>query len=152
MKKYIYIALAMLCCSMGFTACSDDEGGDSNYTIVADAGAAVAGNYEGTYTRTLDTEVKTATGTIVLAQADQPYFVNVTFKAVADFDLQEVTVKANIVQKNDKMFIISNTGGANNALGTSFRIYVDDGKMQANFVLSQKVGRKQYEYSYVFNN
>jgi hypothetical protein len=153
MKKYIYIALALLSSSLGFTACGDDdEGGDSNYNIVADAGAAVAGDYNGTYTRTLNGESESANGTITLAQADKPYYVNVTFKAVPELKMEETTVKANIVQKNDNLFIISNTAGTGNALGTSFRIYVENGKMQANFLLKQKVGRKEYEYTYVFAN
>lgn len=152
MRKYIYIALALLSCTMGFTACSDDEGENSNYNLVADAGAAVAGSYVGVYTRTLNGESVTAEGTITLAQADQPYFVNVTFEPVSELGLAGATVKANIIQKNDDLFIISNTGGTNNALGTSFRIYVENGKIQCNFILEQKDGRKNNEYTYEFRN
>lgn len=151
MKKFLVAALAIMTMSFGFTSCEDDLGGDSNYTIVSDPTTVVVGTYNGIYTRTLDGESETADGAIEISAGSSKEYVNVTFKACKDMGLAEVTVPCNIAQKGDSRFIITNGAGAKNALGTSFRLYVDNNKdLQANFLLTVKNGRKSYEYDFLF--
>lgn len=141
----------MLTLSIGFTSCEDDEGGNSSYTIVSDPASVVAGTYTGTYTRTLDGVSETANGTITIAAGSSKEYVNVTFEENKEFGVPQATIPCNIAQKGDSRFIIANGAGAKNALGTSFRLYVDNSKdLTANFLLTVKNGRKSYEYDFLF--
>ena len=150
MKKFLIAAFAMLTLSVAFTSCDDDEGGNSNFNIIADPASVVSGTYSGTYTRTLDGVPETGNGAISIAAGSSKEYVNVTFQACSAMGLSEVTVPCNIAQKGDR-FIITNGAGAKNALGTSFRIFVDNSKdMTANFKLTVKNGRKAYEYDFEF--
>lgn len=151
MKKFLVAALAIMTLSFGFTSCEDDLGGDSNYTIVSDPASVVAGTYNGQYTRTLDGESKTAAASIVIAAGSSKEYVNVTFKACDELGVPEASVPCNIMQKGNSRFIITNGIGAKNPLGTSFRLYVDNSTdVQANFVLSVKDGRKNFEFDFEF--
>lgn len=151
MKKIFYIALALLTCTVTFTSCEEeDDFGNSNYEIVDDAAAAVAGTYTGTWTRTLNGVDETQTGTITLSTTDASYYVNVTFsEGLESFGVSAVTVKSNISQQGDR-FIIVNPVSTNDQ-GTSFRMYVEDGNLTGSFVKTIKNGRLSYEYSYAFD-
>lgn len=150
MKKFLIAAFAMLTLSVGFTSCSDDEGGNSNYNIVSDPTSVVSGTYGGYYLRTLDNEFAQGTGSITIAAGKDKNTVEVTFGENSALGVPNVTVTCNIVQKGESRFII-NAVGSKNDLGTTFRIYVDNLKdMTANFVLNVKEGRKNYSYDFEF--
>lgn len=140
----------MLTLSVGFTSCSDDEGGNSNYNIVSDPVSVVTGTYEGYYLRSLDNEFAQGSGSITIAAGENKNTVNVTFGENSALGVPNVTVTCNIVQKGESRFII-NAIGSNNKLGATFRIFVDNSKdMTANFVLNVKEGRKNYSYDFEF--
>lgn len=149
MKKIFYIALISLAFTSTFTSCEEDEDfGNSNYEIVSNPAEAVEGTYSGTWTRTLNGTEETVEGSITLQMADDPNYVNVKFDDELSIGVNAVTVKSNIAQQGDRFIITNNV--ASNAQGTSFRIYVENGKLTINFMKTIKSGRLSYDYSYTF--
>ena len=111
MKKYLYIAIALFACTLGFTACGNDSD-DSGYPIVPDKGAAVAGNYNGKWTiKDLDGNVvATANGTVILAKdGEAKDYVVVSMAENAGARLKAMNSKANIAQQA-KRFILHEEG------------------------------------------
>lgn len=155
MKKYIYIAIALFTCALGFTACGSDSD-DSGYAIVADKGAAVAGTYSGTWTYTDADGVATeAAGTITLAKVeDNKDVVAVSFPENTAARLKALNGKANIAQQATR-FIITNTEADGNGLVNAdnvkagYRIFVDGNAIVMEFRM-EKTGRGGYTHTYKF--
>ncbi|MBQ0057041.1 MAG: hypothetical protein KBT20_05220 [Bacteroidales bacterium] len=152
MKKFFIVALAAMSLSLGFTSCDDDEGGNSNYSIVSNPAAEVAGDYNVTYYRHCDdlpeAGTETATSVVTIAQSETPYVVTVTFAKCADMGIDEATVNCNVAQAGNKFFV--NAVGDNNAFGTSFRLIISKNKdLEGNFVKEVVVKRKRYKYEFL---
>lgn len=151
MKKILFFAAALLTMSLGFTACSDDDGEYSSYNMAEDAGAAVAKSYTGTWTRTLGDEVITSTGTVTLEGTDKKNIVKVTIAANNDVALEQSTFNANITQKSETLFAITLPVTDAFTTQTGLRIMIDNGAITAfDFIKMVRVGRKSYEYYYNF--
>ncbi|MBQ9651819.1 MAG: hypothetical protein IJV13_06390 [Prevotella sp.] len=155
MKKYLYIAIALFTCALGFTACGDDDGDDSSYVLVGNKGEAVAGTYNGTWTYTdADGNAKTAAGQVILAAGETSDVVLVSFPANADARLNALNGKANIAQQADR-FIITNTAAAGNGLTNvdnvqaGYRIFVEGSALVMQFTM-EKTGRGGYTHTYKF--
>ena len=159
MKKYLYIAIALFACTLGFTACGNDSD-DSGYPIVPDKGAAVAGNYNGKWTiKDLDGNVvATANGTVILAnEGEAKDYVVVSMAENAGARLKAMNSKANIAQQA-KRFIITNTTEACGLVNVDgdkagdvggYRIYVTDTEMLMQFTFDH-TGRGSYTHRYTF--
>lgn len=170
MKKYFFIALAICTCALGFTACSEDEGEDSNFTVVANPAETVASKYNITsIAEQLEADIETISDplstSIDIEPADQPHVATVKFTPMTllfrlkdpktgEYNGQTQTIttdavdlKCNVYQQGANRFVLTNTS-TGNALGFSFRAYVVDGKFQANYIMSVKNGRKKYDYKF----
>lgn len=132
--------------ALGFTAvsCNDD---DDDVTFSTTPEIAAAGTYVGTYSKVLDGDTDTtyAAGTVVIT-AGEAYQAYVAFDAG---DLYSGSSIANIAHANDG-FVFENVS-TNNGMGIAFsgRIY-GDGSIISAFSTSEKVGRNNYTYNYVF--
>jgi len=148
MKKYIFSAIAAFALSCTFVACGDDNNDPSiSYSESAEQGSA--GTYTGTWTRTGDEGTVEYSGSITLASAGKTNATNVTFSC-PEADLNATSV-ANIWHANYGYKFFNQTVSGDNGLGVSFSGVIDDsGSMNAAFTLSQKVGRKNYEFKYEF--
>lgn len=153
MKKFFIVALAAMSLSLGFTSCDDDEGGNSNYSIVSNPAAEVVGEYNVTYSRICEElpeeGTQTAVSVITLTATDSPYVVAVTFSKCADMSIDEATVNCNVAQAGNRFYV--NVVGDANALGTSFRFIIGkDKSFSGNFKKTVKIPRKpdrNYEYT-----
>lgn len=146
MKKIIFSFIAVLALGCGFTSCGSD--GDDNISYDKPAEEASAGTYTGTFIRSLDGVEETFEGTITLASAGKTGVTTVTFSSPAA--QLEATSLANVWNsKYDFQFM--NQVDAN-GLGASFAGRItESGAITAYFTLSQKVGRKSYNYNYTFS-
>jgi len=148
MKKYIFSALAALALSCTFVACGDDNDDPSiNFDTTASQGSA--GTYSGTWTRTGDDGTAEYSGTVTLAAAGGANATNVTFSCPeASLDATSI---ANVWHANYGYQFFNQTASDANGLGVSFSGRIDEsGNMVTSFTLSQKVGRKNYEFKYEF--
>jgi len=148
MKKYIFSALAALALSCTFVACGDDNDDPSiNFDTTASQGSA--GTYSGTWTRTGDDGTAEYSGTVTLAAAGGANATNVTFSCPeASLDATSI---ANVWHANYGYQFFNQTASDANGLGASFSGRIDgSGNMVTSFTLSQKVGRKNYEFKYEF--
>lgn len=152
MKKILLIASVLFSAVLGFTACSSDDDDYSNYNLSSDCGAAVAKTYNGTWTRTLgDEETVTSSSSITLAGTDKPHVVSITIPANDEIKMASYTVPANITQLSETRYAITLPASSNTFVTTTgMRAYVDNGELIMDFIMSVKVGRKNYEYSYHF--
>ncbi len=150
MKKLFLIASILVTAVIGMTSCSDD-GEYSSYNMSSDCGAAVAKTYNGTWTRTLDTEVVTGSGAITLAGSDKSHVVNITIPENSEVNLASFNVPANITQLSETRYAITLPAGSKTFVTTTgMRAYVENGQLTMDFIMSVKVGRKNYEYTYHF--
>lgn len=147
MKKILFSFIAVLALSCTFVACSDDE--DENYSYSTTADQATAGTYSGTWTRTLDGVAETFDGTITFASAGTAGVSNVTFSCPGTS--LDATSVANVWNAKYDFQFMNQTTSTANGLGTAFSgIISEDGQITVAFTLTQKVGRKAYDYQYQF--
>ena len=148
MKKYIFSAIAALALSCAFVACGDDNDDPSiNYDKTAAQGSA--GTYSGTWTRTGDDGSETYSGSVTLEAGSGANVTNVTFSC-PETSLDATSI-ANVWHANYGYQFHNQTASAANGLGTSFAGRIDEnGNMSTSFTISQKVGRKNYDFKYEF--
>ena len=148
MKKYILSAFAALALSCTFVACGDDND-DPNISYDTTAAQGSAGSYSGTWTRTGDEGSDTYNGSITLTAGNGANATSVTFSC-PETSL-DATSTANVWHSNSGYQFFNQTASPANGLGASFSGRIDEsGNMTASFTISQKVGRKNYEYVYEF--
>jgi hypothetical protein len=148
MKKYIFSAIAALALSCAFVACGDDNDDPSiNYDKTAAQGSA--GTYSGTWTRTGDDGSETYSGSVTLEAGSGANVTNVTFSC-PETSLDATSI-ANVWHANYGYQFFNQTASAANGLGVSFAGRIDEnGNMTTSFTISQKVGRKNYDFKYEF--
>lgn len=148
MKKYIFSAIAALALSCAFVACGDDNDDPSiNYDKTAAQGSA--GTYSGTWTRTGDDGSETYSGSVTLEAGSGANVTNVTFSC-PETSLDATSI-ANVWHANYGYQFFNQTASSANGLGVAFAGRIDDaGNIAASFTISQKVGRKNYEFKYEF--
>ena len=147
MKRFIYSVITVLALGCTFVACSDDNDDPSiNYTSSAEEGSA--GTYTGEWTRIGSESTDVYSGTITLSAAGTNA-TNVTFSC-PDASLNATSI-ANVWHANYGYEFFNQTASDANKLGVSFAGRIDEaGNMNASFTLSQRVGRKNYEFKYEF--
>lgn len=147
MKRFIYSVITVLALGCTFVACSDDNDDPSiNYTSSAEEGSA--GTYTGEWTRIGSESTDVYSGTITLSAAGTNA-TNVTFSC-PDASLNATSI-ANVWHANYGYQFFNQTASDANKLGVSFAGRIDEaGNMNASFTLSQRVGRKNYEFKYEF--
>ena len=148
MKKYIFSAIAALALSCTFVACGDDNDDPSiSYDTTAAQGSA--GTYSGTWTRTGDEGVDQFSGSVTLAAASEGNVTNVTISC-PDADINATSV-ANVWHSNYGYQFFNQTVSDANTLGAAFSGRIDENNsMSMSFTISQKVGRKNYQFKYEF--
>lgn len=152
MKKYIFSAIAALALSCTFVACGDDNE-DPSYSYSSSAEQGSAGTYNGKWTRSSDTDgtllIEEYVGSITLTASNSANVTNVTFSCPnASLDATSV---ANVWHANNGYGFLNQVISDDNKLGAAFSGRIDEaGNMDASFTLSQRVGRKSYDYVYVF--
>ena len=148
MKKYIFSAIAALALSCAFVACGDDNDDPSiNYDKTAAQGSA--GTYSGTWTRTGDDGSETYSGSVTLEAGSGANVTNVTFSC-PETSLDAISI-ANVWHANYGYQFFNQTASTANGLGVSFAGRIDEnGNMTTSFTISQKVGRKNYDFKYEF--
>ena len=148
MKKYIFSAIAALALSCAFVACGDDNDDPSiNYDKTAAQGSA--GTYSGTWTRTGDDGSETYSGSVTLEAGSGANVTNVTFSC-PETSLDATSI-ANVWHANYGYQFFNQTASTANGLGVSFAGRIDEnGNMTTSFTISQKVGRKNYDFKYGF--
>lgn len=148
MKKYIFSAIAALALSCTFVACGDDNDDPViNYDTTAAQGSA--GTYSGTWTRTGDDGSETYSGSVTLEAGSGANVTNVTFSC-PETSLDATSI-ANVWHANYGYQFFNQTASTANGLGVSFAGRIDEnGNMTTSFTISQKVGRKNYDFKYEF--
>ena len=147
MKRFIYSVIAMLALSCTFVACGDDNDDPSiDFTSSAEEGSA--GTYTGEWTRISSEGTDVYSGTITLTAAGTNA-TNVTFSC-PDASINASSI-ANVWHANYGYQFFNQTTGDANKLGVAFSGRIDEsGNLDASFTLSQRVGRKNYEFKYEF--
>jgi len=148
MKRFIYSIVALFTLGCTFVSCGDDNDDPViNYDTTAAQGSA--GTYSGTWTRTGDDGTSEYAGTITLAAASDANATNVTFSC-PEADLNATSL-ANVWHSNYGFQFYNQTVSSANGLGVAFSGRIDEsGNLISSFTLSQKVGRKNYEFKYEF--
>ena len=147
MKKILFSFIAVLAFGCAFVACSDDE--DESYSYSTTADQATAGTYSGTWTRTLDGAAETFDGTITFTSAGTAGVSSVTFSCPGTS--LDATSLANVWNAKHDFQFMNQTINTANGLGTAFSGKISEaGQITAAFTLTQKVGRKAYDYQYQF--
>ncbi len=153
MKKIIFGMLFILACGVSFTGCSKSDDGQKKHATAPET--ASAGTYAGTWSKQLSgsEDVTTGEGTLVLAPATDAdgnavaYATNVTVASTM-LGLNKTSI-ANIVWVNDD-FTFSNPL-ATNGFGSKFTGRVlSDGSATISFTITEKQGRKTFNYVYSF--
>ena len=147
MKRFIYSVITVLALGCTFVACSDDNDDPSiNFTSSAEEGSA--GTYTGEWTRIGSDATDVFSGTITLSAAGTNA-TNVTFSC-PDASLNATSI-ANVWHANYGYQFFNQTASDANKLGVSFSGRIDEsGNIDASFTISQRVGRKNYEFKYEF--
>ena len=147
MKRFIYSVIAVLALGCSFVACSDDNDDPSiDFTTTAEQGSA--GTYTGEWTRVGSDATDVFSGTVTLAAAGTNA-TTVTFSC-PDASLNATSV-ANVWHANYGYQFFNQTTSSENGLGVAFSGRIDEsGNLNASFTLSQRVGRKNYEFKYEF--
>ena len=148
MKKYIFSAIAALALSCTFVACGDDNDDPViNYDKTAAQGSE--GLYSGTWTRTGDDGSETYSGSITLSPGGKENTTLVAFSC-PETSLDAASV-ANVWHSNYGYQFFNQTASDDNGLGVAFSGRIDEnGNMTTSFTISQKVGRKNYQFKYEF--
>ena len=148
MKRFIYSVIAMLALGCTFVACSSDDD-DPSYDFTTSAEQGSAGTYTGEWTRLSDDgTVETFAGTITLAAAGTNA-TNVTFSCPGTS--LDATSIANVWHANYGYQFHNQLVSDANKLGVAFSGRIDEaGNLNASFTLSQRVGRKNYDFKYEF--
>lgn len=137
----------MLALGCTFVACGDDNDDPSiDFTSSAEEGSA--GTYTGEWTRISSEGTDVYSGTITLTAAGTNA-TNVTFSC-PDASINASSI-ANVWHANYGYQFFNQTTGDANKLGVAFSGRIDEaGNLDASFTLSQRVGRKNYEFKYEF--
>ena len=147
MKRFIFSAITMLTLGCTILSCSSKDDESINYSSSAEQGSA--GTYSGTWTRTGDEGTETFSGSMTLAAGSQNGVTNVTFTC-PEAELNATSV-ANVWHSNYGYQFLNQTASSANGLGVAFAGRIDEtGNIAASFTISQKVGRKNYEFKYEF--
>ncbi len=149
MKKLLYSILALLALGTGFVSCSDDDDESTSLNASVTPEIAAEGTYTGTWLQILDGDTVSSTGSIIITRTDSAYCADITFSC-ADFSLTQTAVTNITYAGNTESFVFGNPSSSND-LGTSFTGRIDHGSASAMFTLTQKSGRKSYEYDYRFS-
>lgn len=156
MKKIICGLLFILSCGLFMAACSDDDKNEATHATLPEV--ASAGTYTGTWTRaqiTTDGLVnpETTPGTLTFAVPESKdsttykYVTKISAEAAA-FNFSKSSL-ANIAWKGES-FVFSNQV-ASNGFGVVFSGAISEaGKATISFTISQKSGRKTFNYQYSF--
>ena len=130
-----------------FVACGDDNDDPSiDFTTTAEQGSA--GTYSGEWTRISSEGTDVYSGTVTLAAAGTNA-TNVTFSC-PDASIEATSI-ANVWHANYGYQFFNQTVSDANKLGVAFSGRIDEaGNIDASFTLSQRVGRKNYEFKYEF--
>ena len=131
-----------------FTSCSSDDD-DPTYDFTTSAEQGSAGTYTGEWTRLSDDgTVETFAGTITLAAAGTNA-TNVTFSCPGTS--LDATSIANVWHANYGYQFHNQLVSDANKLGVAFSGRIDEaGNINVSFTLSQRVGRKNYDFKYEF--
>ena len=137
----------MLALGCTFVACGDDNDDPSiDFTTTAEQGSA--GTYSGEWTRISSEGTDVYSGTVTLAAAGTNA-TNVTFSC-PDASIEATSI-ANVWHANYGYQFFNQTVSDANKLGVAFSGRIDEaGNIDASFTLSQRVGRKNYEFKYEF--
>ena len=137
----------MLALGCTFVACGDDNDDPSiDFTSSAEEGSA--GTYTGEWTRISSEGTNVYSGTITLTAAGTNA-TNVTFSC-PDASINATSI-ANVWHANYGYQFFNQTTSDANKLGVAFSGRIDEsGNLDASFTLSQRVGRKNYEFKYEF--
>ena len=147
MKRFIFSVIAMLTLGCTILSCSSKDDESINYSTSAEQGSA--GTYSGTWTRTGDEGTETFSGSMTLAAGSQNGVTNVTFSC-PEAELNATSV-ANVWHANYGYQFFNQTASSANGLGVAFAGRIDEaGNIAASFTISQKVGRKNYDFKYEF--
>ena len=148
MKRFIYSVIAVLTLGCTFVACGDDND-DPSISFSSSAEQGSAGTYNGIWTRTGDDGTVEYSGTVTLTASGTANVTNVTFSCPeASLDASS---PANVWHANYGFEFFNQTASTANTLGASFAGRIDEaGNIDASFTISQKVGRKNYEFKYEF--
>lgn len=150
MKRFIYSVVALLTLGCTFVACGDDND-DPVINFDTTAAQGSAGTYSGTWTRTGDDGTAEYSGSITLSpEGDGSANKTLVAFSCPDASLDATSV-ANVWHANYGYEFFNQTNSAANGLGVSFSGRIDEaGNLNASFTISQKVGRKNYEFKYEF--
>lgn len=155
MKKIICGLLFILTCGLFLASCSDDDNNETKHSTLPEV--ASAGTYTGTWSRAQITtdglgDAETTTGTLTFAvpentETTTKYVTSITANAAA-FSFSK-TSTANITWKQNG-FLFSNQS-IKNGFGVVFSGAISEsGVATISFTITQKSGRKTYNYQYTF--
>ena len=147
MKRFIYSVVALLTLGFTFVACGDDND-DPNISYDKTAEQGSAGTYTGEWTRSGDEGTATYSGSITL-EAAGTNATNVTFTCPGTS--LDATSMANVWHANYGYQFHNQLVSDANKLGVAFSGRIDEaGNINVSFTLSQRVGRKNYDFKYEF--
>ncbi len=154
MKKIICGLLFILTCGLFLASCSDDDNNESTHATLPEV--ASAGTYTGTWSRAMITtdglgEAEKTEGTLTFAtpaNADSLKYVTTVTANAAAFSFSKSSL-ANISWKHNG-FLFSNQS-TKNGFGVVFSGEITEaGVATISFTITQKSGRKNYNYQYTF--
>lgn len=154
MKKLIYSMIAMLAMGLGFTACSDDDGDDADYSYVTTPEIAAEGTYTGMFTR-IQTNSSTAqpeSGEGIVAVIANDTLTNIA-TVVVDCEALGLTgdknfVAVNMTYANDKINFFNQSGEIAMKYVTGH--ITNDGLLSLTFDISIRSGRSTKPYRFTF--
>ncbi len=148
MKRFIYSIFAVIALSCTFVACGSDDDESINFSTTAEQGSA--GTYTGTWVQVGPDGTASYSGTVTLAAGSTTGVTNVTFSC-PESKLNATSV-ANVWHSNRGYQFCNQVTSDANGLGASFAGRISEsGTLNTSFTISQKVGRKNYEFKYEFN-
>lgn len=147
MKKYIFSLMAALTLSSAFVSCGNDNE-DKSITYTQSAEEMSAGTYNGTWTRQMsgDENIDTYTGTVTLAAKSNGLSDLTTICTDASLNL---TAAVNIWHSDNGCQFSNKMATDFGAKGVAGRVD-DSGILTVSFTITQRVGKKSYEYLYRF--
>lgn len=147
MKKLFYICL--VCLVACFWSCRDE-----NYVCFSPTDGtnlpeqAIAGTYEGTFTRVNSGDTSRAEGKMVLSPSDTAYCVNIGF-VCEGFNLN-VSVRLNSFALNNGYYAFETNDITNNLESKIIGSVTPNGDIESAFVYKQRSGRKTIKFDYSF--